>query len=72
MTADDLGSRIPASALQWLKPVCVLAYSAGIVAVVISIAVDSRLVSVIAIVLLLVGLCSMAGCCISKESGVEE
>ena len=72
MTADDLGKRIPASAIRWLRPVCVLAYSAAIVAVVIGIILDSRFVSVIAIILLVVGLCSMAGCCISKGSQFEK
>ena len=68
MTANDLRARIPASAVRWLRPVCVLTYSAAIVAVVIGIVLDSRLVSVIALILLLVGLCSMAACCISQGS----
>jgi len=72
VTANDMGARIPASAVRWLRPVCVLAYSAGIVAVVIGIILNSRLVSVIAIALLLVGLCSMAACCISQGSQFEK
>jgi hypothetical protein len=72
MTADDLSAHIPANAVRWLRPVCVLAYSAGIVAVVIGIVLESRLVSVIAISLLLVGLCSMVGCCISQGSQFEK
>jgi hypothetical protein len=72
MTADDLSAHIPANAVRWLRPVCVLAYSAGIVAVVIGIVLDSRLVSVIALILLLVGLCSMVGCCISQGSQFEK
>jgi hypothetical protein len=68
----SLGARIPAGAVRWLRPVCVLAYSAGLTAVVIGVTLGSRLVSVIAVVLLLVGLCSMAGCCISKGSLLEE
>jgi hypothetical protein len=71
VTADDLGKRIPASAIRWLRPVCVLAYSAGLCAVVTGIVLDSRLVSVFAIILLLVGLCSMAGYCISRGSQFE-
>ena len=72
MTANDLSAHISANAVRWLRPVCVLAYSAGIVAVVIGVVLDSRLVSVIAIILLLVGLCSMACCCISKGSQFEK
>ena len=72
MTAKDLSAHIPANAVRWLRPVCVLAYSAGIVAVVIGVVLDSRLVSVIAIILLLVGLCSMACCCISQGSQSEK
>ena len=68
MTADDLGSRIPASALQWLRPVCVLAYSGGIVAVVLGIVLDSTLVLLIAVVLLVAGLCSLVACCIATGS----
>ena len=68
MTADELGSRIPASAVRWLRPVCVLAYSAGIWAVVLGLVFDSRLISVIALILLLAGLCSMAACCIATGS----
>ena len=72
MTATDLRARIPGNAVRWLRAVCVLAYSAGIVAVVIGIVLNSRLASVIAVVLLLVGLCSMAACCISTGSQFEK
>jgi hypothetical protein len=68
MTADDLAKRIPAKALRWLRPVCVLAYSAGIWAVVLGVVLDSKPVLVVAVVLLLAGLCSMVACCIAKGS----
>jgi len=68
VTADDLGSRIPTTALRWLRPVCVLAYTAGICAVVFGIVLDSTLVLVIAVVMLLAGLISMAACCIATGS----
>jgi hypothetical protein len=68
VTGDDLRARIPASVVRWLSPVCVLAYSAGIVSVVIGLVLDSTLALLIAVVLLLVGLCSMAGYCVSKDS----
>ena len=72
MTAKDLSAHIPANAVRWLRPVCLLAYTAGVVAVVIGAVLNSMLVSVIAIILLLVGLCSMACCCISKGSLFEK
>ena len=68
MTADDLSAHFPANAVRWLRPVCVLAYATGVVAVVVGVVLDSMLVSVIAIILLLVGLCSMAACCIATGS----
>ena len=68
----DMSARSPSGAIRWLRPVCVLAYSAGLCAVVTGIVLDSRLVSAFAIILLLVGLCSMAACCISTGSLFEK
>ena len=67
-----MNARIPSGAIRWLRPVCVLAYATGVVAVAIGVVLNSMLVSVIAIALLLVGLCSMAACCISQGSQFEK
>ena len=72
MTANDLRAHIPANAVRWLRPVCVLAYATGVVAVVIGVVLNSKLASVIAIALLLVGLCSMVACSISQGSQSEK
>ena len=72
MTAKDLSAHIPANAVRWLRPVCLLAYATGVVAVVIGAVLNSKLVSVIAIAMLLVGLCSMAASCISTGSLFEK